>query len=89
MPVIVTALFESQDFEKCLRMIWSVKEYGGNYHLAIFDMTDPRSERKVKSEQYEYRNLQSVSTVCTVQVRCAIYVHRVMLVRCVSTVCDM
>ena len=60
---IVTAMFDMEEFDSLLRLIWSVKIYSSDNHLAIFDMTEDKKERKAKNQPDEFRNMQSVSSV--------------------------
>jgi len=71
-PLIVTAMFEIKDFENMIKLIWSVKEYGGDSHLAIFDMTEVKNEHKAKNQQDDFRNMYSLETYCNLTEICSV-----------------
>ena len=56
-------MFDMEEFDSLLRLIWSVKIYSSDNHLAIFDMTEDKKERKAKNQPDEFRNMQSVSSL--------------------------
>lgn len=78
-PLIVTAMFEIKDFENMIKLIWSVKEYGGDSHLAIFDMTEVKNEHKAKNQQDDFRNMYSVSGYLTSRVEPSVLSNSVQL----------